>query len=743
MNVNKKIKNKKNYDSYIKFGIYLIVILLINIVSLNLFFKMDLTNNKLYSLSKASIDSVSTLKEPMMVKIFFSKNLPAPWNNIEPYLHDLLSEYKANASNDFNYKFYPIDSKQGELSKSAEKNRKEASDYGINPINLYKAAQEEQKSLLAYMGMVIIHGDVVEKLPVIESTNNLEYKITTAIKKLNNKISSFLNMSGKITITLVQSSSMKALVPFIKLNGFDLVKGRVQNIVNELNAKTYGKLEFVFVDPSTSAMSDKLKKFDRFKMSWPRKEFEQGKVLEQGEGILALGLNFNNKSMEMKMFGTRFNPKKFSEEYYIAEDKEIKEFIDENISNLLNINDDIGYLISHGTKPLAANLPPEYRHLIKPKPGELKVLGAILNQNYNVKLVDLKRDGIPKGIDTLIIVGAKEIFTEWELFQIDQFLMEGNSIAVYADSFKELKQQQNQYQRGQSISIPNETGLLKLLEHYGLGLNKSYVLDEKCFINRDRQRGDNPIYIAPIIQNRNIEHSNSFMGNITGLVMFKNSPIKIDDKIIKANGIKLNNLFSSTDRAWELKGPMDQRSLMFSQPPTKKEEMKKFNLAIIAEGEFPSYFDGRELPKKPIKKEDNKENKENKNKKIEKSAISKDLKSEKSFISRGSKAKIFLTGSSEMLSDQIIQVPTQAGTQSQSPLFLVNLMDFLNNKEEMAILRSKVQRFNPIEKSKVSTRDFIKIFNIVGVPIIFIFIGIFVFVLRQKKRKRIETIFKE
>ena len=63
-----EIKNKKNYDSYIKFAVYLVVILLINIVSLNLFFKSDLTSNKLYSLSEASIDSVSTLKEPMMAK---------------------------------------------------------------------------------------------------------------------------------------------------------------------------------------------------------------------------------------------------------------------------------------------------------------------------------------------------------------------------------------------------------------------------------------------------------------------------------------------------------------------------------------------------------------------------------------------------------------------------------------------------------------------------------------------------
>jgi len=732
-------KIKKDYNSYIKFGIYLIVVLLINIVSVSLFFKVDLTSNKLYSLSKASIDAVSTLKEPMTVKVFFSKNLPAPWNNIEPYLHDLLAEYKSNASEDFNYRFYPIDSRQGELSKVAAKNRKEAADYGINPINLYKAAQEEQKSLLAYMGMVIIHGDVVEKLPVIESTDNLEYKITTAIKKLNSKISSFLNMEGNISVVLVQSSSLQKLIPFLELKGFELIKAKVEKIVGELNNKAYGKLDFKFVDPSITPLDSKLsEKFGRFKMSWPRKEFPSGKVLEAGEGYLAIGIMHKDKSVEMKLIGTRFNPAKFSEEYYITEEKDIKEFINENITNVMNINDDIGYLTSHGTKPLAPNLPPEYRHLIKPKPGELKILGSILNQNYNVRAVDLKKEGIPKGIDTLIIVGPKENFTDWELFQIDQFLMEGHSLAVFSDSFKELKQQ-NQYQRGQAISIPNKTGLEKLLNHYGLKQSEAFAMDSNCFINRDRNRGDNPVYIAPIIQNNNINHSIPFLDNITGFVMFKNSPIIIDKKIIEDNGIDVKTLFKTSDESWELKGPVDQRALMFSAPPSKKEDMKQFELALIAEGKFPSYFNGRDLPKKPIKNEDKEKEKK---KDIKKPVMSTDLKSGKEFISVGRKAKVFLLGSSEMLTDQILRAPIGKSGQSQIPLFLVNLFDYLNNKEDIAILRSKVQRFNPIEKTKAGTRDFIKFFNIVGVPIIFIIIGIFVFVLRQKRRKKIAELFK-
>ena len=85
---------KKGSGKYIKFVAYLIVIVLVNIAGITLFLRMDLTSNKLYSISKASQKVVSTLSEPLTIKVFFTKDLPAPHNNTERYLHDLLQEYQ-------------------------------------------------------------------------------------------------------------------------------------------------------------------------------------------------------------------------------------------------------------------------------------------------------------------------------------------------------------------------------------------------------------------------------------------------------------------------------------------------------------------------------------------------------------------------------------------------------------------------------------------------------------------------
>ena len=77
--------NERSGD-LVKFCIYLIVVILINIAGFTLFLRVDLTSNKVYSLSRVSKEVVSTLEEPLTIYVFFTKNLPAPYNSVEKYL---------------------------------------------------------------------------------------------------------------------------------------------------------------------------------------------------------------------------------------------------------------------------------------------------------------------------------------------------------------------------------------------------------------------------------------------------------------------------------------------------------------------------------------------------------------------------------------------------------------------------------------------------------------------------------
>ncbi|MBW1850268.1 MAG: GldG family protein, partial [Deltaproteobacteria bacterium] len=263
---------------------------MINVAGITLFFRMDLTGNKIYSISKASKRVVSTLSEPLTIKVFFSKNLPAPHNNTERYLHDLLEEYAIHANQYFNYRFYDVSLEQGGISTKTDENQQVANNYGIHPVQIQNIERDELKFQKAFMGLVIIHGDMIEKIPTITTTEGLEYRLTTSIQRLNNKISAFLNLKEKIRIKLFFSSSLKIIAPFIQLDELPALPEKLEEIVVKLNSKTYGKLSFEHLDPTEDKdLESAVEKYNVLTLNWPA--LSDGKI-EPGSGSIGLAMEY-------------------------------------------------------------------------------------------------------------------------------------------------------------------------------------------------------------------------------------------------------------------------------------------------------------------------------------------------------------------------------------------------------------------------------------------------------------------
>ena len=67
-------QNKKSFFTYI--GIVVAILILLNVVSRNRFFRWDLTENKMYSLSDSSKSVVEKIDDRLTMKVYFSDNLP-------------------------------------------------------------------------------------------------------------------------------------------------------------------------------------------------------------------------------------------------------------------------------------------------------------------------------------------------------------------------------------------------------------------------------------------------------------------------------------------------------------------------------------------------------------------------------------------------------------------------------------------------------------------------------------------
>ena len=738
-------------SKYYKFLLYFVIVVLVNLVGMKVFFRIDMTSNGLYSLSRASKRAVSTLKEPLTINVFFSKNLPAPYNNVENYLQDMLNEYGSHANNYLSYRFFDVSAKEGDLSERAEENRQKAQDYGIYPVNVQTIEQDEAKIQRAYMGMVFIHGDIIERIPAITGTDGLEYQITSTLQKMNNKISALLNLEEKIKVKLVQSSSLLQIAEEINILGLESLKNQIQSRVNVLNGKVYDQLEFVYIDPTTMTPPvEEIQAYQRFGLQWPELKKEDGSVIPAGEAIIALGLEYGGKSLERTLLdkSLQLTSMGLQEEYKLVEMDQIDAFIEDNIDNLININDEIGYLSSHGSLSLSSSLPPQFQQM-QPQAGMLTKFDSLLRDNYSVIQIDLKTEEIPETIDTLIIAGAKEQFSDWELFQIDQFLMKGKSLAVFVETFNEIQQNANQQMYGmggQSVFLPINTGLEKLLDHYGAKVKKSYVMDENCFVSQDPTAGEMHLYFAPLIKDENINHRLAFLENIKVLQMIKVSPVEIDKEKTDANKLEVTQLFSSSRDSWEMAGQINLTPWMI-RPPADAEEKKSIPLAYLIEGEMPSYFADKPVPEKP-KEEPLKEEGQEVEGEVEEEAEAEQeqpvveksrVRDSVGVLAKGNPGRILLIGSSDILKDNVLD------DQGRSPnsVFLLNSFDYLNNREDIAVMRSKNQRFNPLRDTKAATRTLVKIFNIAGVPILFLLFGFYIWVRRKAKKRMIQNLFNQ
>jgi ABC-2 type transport system permease protein len=733
----------KQFGKYYKFIAYLVVVVLVNVVGLTIFFRADLTSGGVYSLSDASRHAVSALSEPLTINVFFTRNLPAPHNNTERYLHDLLEEYAVHSSKYFNYRFYDVSAEEGDIDEDARQNQEMARNYGIYPVQIQNIEQDEVKFQNAYMGMVMIHGDVIDKIPAITTTEGLEYTITSKIEKLSNKISVLVNLEEPVRVKLFFSSALEAIAPQLRMDGLMDVPFRIESIIDGLNDKYYGKVAFTRLDPTADpSLDEQVARYNILTLRWPSmKDHSGNEVLAAGHASAGIVVEWGNMFESMPLISV-INLPLFGTQYQLADMEGLEEKLGEMIDDVIDINKKIGYLSDHGT-PAMGRMPQ-----IPNMPQQQDALGnfnGLLSETYSISNVRLKDGEIPEGIDCLIIAGPREPLSDYALFQIDQFLMEGKSLAIFLDSFEEIMPSQEQgwdsYNRG-PVYRPINSGLEKLLNHYGIGMKKSYVLDKKCFEQRLPQMyggGKRPIYYAPIIQSEHINRDLPFLHNIKALITLKSSPVELRKDALESSGLWSAALFSSSDESWEMSGRIDLNPWAM-QPPTNPDEMESRPLAVLVEGEFPSYFAGKEIPEKPAKEESEPpegEGEEEPEAVEQEESPMEDITGEGAIIERGKPGRLFLIGTSEILRDNVID----EGGKSTSATFVMNLLDHLNGRLAYAEMRSKMQQFNPLRETTAGIKTFVKSLNIAGLPVIIVLFGIMVWVRRSARKRSIEMMF--
>lgn len=172
------------------------ILVLFNVISRYYYFRLDLTAEKRYSISKPSKTLVKNLKDVVTVKVYLDGDLNAGFTRLKEATRNLLNELRAYGGNHIEFEF--IDPMAIQNLDERKALMQDLIERGLPPTNLTTKSKTESKQQLIFPGAMVSYGGRTMPVPLLENQmgfspqqilNNseilLEYKFANAIKKLS------------------------------------------------------------------------------------------------------------------------------------------------------------------------------------------------------------------------------------------------------------------------------------------------------------------------------------------------------------------------------------------------------------------------------------------------------------------------------------------------------------------------------------------------------------------------------
>lgn len=174
--------------------INIILLIAINIIASNLYFRLDLTEEKKYSLNDATKEILNSIDDIIYVKVYLNGDLPAGFIRLKNSCQETLDEFR-NHNTLLEYQF--IDPNYGNNLENRKNIYKELSENGLHPTNLEIKANNSNSEQIIFPGAIIYYKGRSQSLNLLQnqigtnpekvlnnSVESIEYELTNAIHKL-------------------------------------------------------------------------------------------------------------------------------------------------------------------------------------------------------------------------------------------------------------------------------------------------------------------------------------------------------------------------------------------------------------------------------------------------------------------------------------------------------------------------------------------------------------------------------
>lgn len=235
---NKYGNRKEAYRNYqIAFLCLVGIVILSNNIGSRIPGRIDLTKEKVYTLSSATKEIAANLPDIVNITLYSSDKLPAQFQPVLRETKDVLTDYQTASKGKIKV-VYKNPSESGDIVK-------EATSMGIQSVRFNVVSQEEFQVKDGYLGIAVSYGGKHEAIPFVQSVNDLEYQLSSFIKKLtdeNKPKVGFVSGHGEKTLatdypTINNELKKQFQVEDIKAESAESGKEDAKNTTNKANPK--------------------------------------------------------------------------------------------------------------------------------------------------------------------------------------------------------------------------------------------------------------------------------------------------------------------------------------------------------------------------------------------------------------------------------------------------------------------------------------------------------------------------
>lgn len=307
-------KSRRSSDM-LQFVAWVAGIILLNVLAANFFFRLDLTEDKRYTIAPVTKQMLGSLEDEVVVDVYLEGDFPAGFKRLQQSVRETLDEFRIYSGGNLRYNFINPNEIADQEQRTAFITN--LAQKGINPTNLRATEEGKQVERLVFPGAIVRYNGKETAVNLLrgnlaaspderlnQSVEGVEYELASAIRKIafqGNKVIGYITGQGELEMQQV-TDLLGSLQEYYRV-----ARGELSEI------PSLQGLDLIIVAKPTSPFTEADKfKIDQFIMNGGKAVFFVDALNANMDsvgagGMFAVPYNLNLEDLLFR-YGVRMNP---------------------------------------------------------------------------------------------------------------------------------------------------------------------------------------------------------------------------------------------------------------------------------------------------------------------------------------------------------------------------------------------------------------------------------------------------